>query len=100
MFIRKSSDKYNFIICQWKDFGLKEKKVIDNVLTENQSVIIAIREYEICHINKITPLEVMSKIMDEYKDEIKKNLLKVMVIPDISSVTYLGSSIPLSINEL
>jgi hypothetical protein len=38
--------------------------------------------------------------MDEYKDEIKKNLLKVMVIPDISSVTYLGSSIPLSINEL
>lgn len=94
------SRKYNFFITDWRDFGDAQKKAIEGALSDGECLMLAIRDFECSPINAITPLEVMSKIMDAFDHEIKKEALKVMVIPDISSISYLENNLPILIKDL
>ena len=84
----KKNGQYSLFVGRWQPLHLGHKKMFQQVLDEGGNVCIAIREVENDTKNPFTALEIMNNIMEEYKDLINQNRVRVMIIPDICSIEF------------
>lgn len=94
----KKQGQYALFVGRWQPLHQGHKELFNQVLNEGGNVCIAIRDVEPDDKNPFTALEVLGNIMNEYEDLIAQNRVKVIVIPDISSVEF-GRGVGYSIIE-
>jgi len=90
---------YSLFIGRWQPFHNGHKKLIDRVLQEGWSVIIAIRDTPISKDNPYTVLERKEMIRDAYEDLIKQGRVKIITIPDIREIC-IGRKVGYGIREI
>ena len=84
----KKNGQYSLFVGRWQPLHLGHKQMFQQVLDEGGNVCIAIRDVENDTKNPFTALEIMNNIMEEYKDLINQNRVRVMIIPDICSIEF------------
>jgi nicotinamide mononucleotide adenylyltransferase len=83
--------QYELFIGRWQSpNGLHDghKALFREVLNRGDKLCIAIREGEINEKNPFSPQEVFDNISNFYKNNILLNQVKVIIIPDICSVSF------------
>jgi nicotinamide mononucleotide adenylyltransferase len=80
--------QYELFIGRWQPLHEGHKALFKQVLDRGDKLCIAIREGEVNEKNPFTALEVMANISDYYKNNILLGQVKVICIPDISSVNF------------
>lgn len=88
---------YSLFVGRWQPFHKGHKALIETVLKEGKSVLIAIRNTDISESNPLTVLErkrVIKKALAEWKDKVK-----IISIPDIEEVCY-GRKVGWGIREI
>jgi len=89
--------KYSLFIGRWQPFHAGHKVLIETVLKEGKSVLIAIRNTEISENNPFTVLErkrAIEKALAKWGDKVK-----TMSIPDIEEVCY-GRKVGWGVREI
>lgn len=86
----------SLFIGRWQPFHEGHKGLIDTVLNEGKSVVIAVRDTLISEKNPYTVFERIQMIRDIYG---KNPNVKIIPIPDISEVIY-GRDVGWSIREI
>lgn len=76
----------SLFIGRWQPFHKGHKALIDKVLNEGKSAIIAVRDTLISEENPYTAEKRKRRIEKIYQD--KKDKVKVIIIPDITEVCY------------
>jgi cytidyltransferase-like protein len=85
----RKKGQFSLFIGRWQPLHEGHKEMFKQVLDEGGNVLIGIRDnVEININNPFTPMEVMSMIMEDYKDEIKDDRVRVCILPDICSVEF------------
>ena len=92
------SGQFSLFIGRWQPLHDAHREMFNQVLKDGGNVCIAIRDIEPDYNNPYTPLEVLGKIMDEYKELIEQKRVCVMIVPDICSVNF-GRGVGYSIIE-
>jgi nicotinamide mononucleotide adenylyltransferase len=80
--------QYELFIGRWQPLHDGHKALFQQVLDRGDKLCIAIREGEVNEKNPFTALEVMANISEYYKNNILLGQVKVISIPDISSVNF------------
>lgn len=80
--------QFALFIGRWQPLHDGHKELFQQAMNEGKNVCIAIRDGEVNENNPFTPLEVQKNISDFYANEIKVGKVKVILIPDISSVEF------------
>jgi len=80
--------QYELFIGRWQPLHDGHKALFQQVLDRGDKLCIAIREGEVNEKNPFTALEVMANISEYYKNNILLGQVKVITIPDISSVNF------------
>lgn len=84
-----STDRqYSMFVGRWQPLHDGHKWMFKQAMDEGKNVLICIRDVKPDEKNPFTPNQVFNKISWEYRNEIKEERVKVMVIPDIESVNY------------
>ena len=86
----------SLFIGRYQPFHNGHKALINHVLKEGRSVVIAVRNTEISESNPYPAKECVKRIKEVYKDNPK---VKVIIIPDISEVCY-GRKVGWSIRRI
>jgi cytidyltransferase-like protein len=86
--MQRKKNQFSLFIGRFQPLHLAHKELFNRVLDEGGNVCIGIRDTETDNKNPFTPLEVMGKIMEEYKELISEGRVKVMICPDICSVEF------------
>jgi cytidyltransferase-like protein len=84
----KKEGRFSAFIGRWQPLHEGHKQLFQQVLDEGGNVLIMIRDIQPDEKNPYTAAEVYVTISDFYKDLIKSGRVKVMKIPDISSVDF------------
>jgi len=84
----RKKGQFELFVGRWQPLHLGHKEMFQQVLDEGGNVCIAIREIEPDFKNPFTALEVASNIMNEYEKLIAEGRVKVMIVPDICSVSF------------
>lgn len=84
----KKEGQFSLFIGRWQPLHLGHKSLFKRVLDEGGNVCIAIRDVKPDEKNPYTASEVYVNITDEYVDLIKDGRVKVIKIPDISSIEF------------
>ena len=88
--------QYAIFIGRWQPFHIGHQELINNKLKYNIPVLIMVRDIPNDEKNPFTTDEVVRMIEKVYTD--KKDLVKIIVIPDIESVNF-GRGVGYEINE-
>jgi adenylylsulfate kinase len=80
--------QYELFIGRWQPLHEGHKALFRQVLDRGDKLCIAIREGEVNEKNPFTPQEVLEKISEYYKNNILLGQVKVIIIPDINSVSF------------
>jgi adenylylsulfate kinase len=80
--------QYELFIGRWQPLHDGHKALFQQVLNRGDKLCIAIREGEVNEKNPFTPQEVLEKISEYYKNNILLGQVKVIIIPDICSVSF------------
>ena len=80
--------RYALFIGRWQPLHEGHKALFDRVLDEGNNVCIAIRDIEPDEKNPFSPEDVKKNIEIEYSEFIEQKRVKVIIIPDISSVEF------------
>jgi len=80
--------RYALFIGRWQPLHEGHKALFDNLLSDGRNVCIAIRDIESDEKNPFAPNDVKKNIEIEYSEFIEKGRVKVIIIPDISSVEF------------
>jgi len=88
--------QYAIFIGRWQPFHIGHQELINNKLKYNIPVLIMVRDIPNDKKNLFTTDEVIRMIEKVYTD--KKDLVKIIVIPDIESVNF-GRGVGYEINE-
>lgn len=80
--------RYALFIGRWQPLHEGHKALFDNLLSDGKNVCIAIRDIEPDEKNPFAPKDVKKNIEIEYSEFIEKGRVKVIIIPDISSVEF------------
>ena len=80
--------QYSMFVGRWQPLHDGHKWLFDQALSEGKNALICIRDVDPDDKNPYTPEEVKKTIEDFYKEQIKNNTVKVIIIPDIESVNY------------
>ncbi len=83
-------------IGRWQPFHNGHQELIWNKLKDNIPVLIMVRDIPNDAKNPFTTLQVVEMVKNVYED--KKDLVEVMIIPDIESVNF-GRGVGYEINE-
>lgn len=86
--LERKNSQFSLFIGRWQPLHDGHKELFKQVLDEGGNVLIGIREGQLNENNPYTAKEVESNIIDFYKEEIKENRVKVIIIPDICSVEF------------
>jgi adenylylsulfate kinase len=91
------TDKQSAVfIGRWQPFHVGHQELINNKLKYNIPVLIMVRDIPNDEKNPFTTKEVIGMIEKVYID--KKDLVKIMVIPDIESINF-GRGVGYEVNE-
>ena len=90
---------YNAFIGRYQGNHKGHMTIFAKYLDQGEPVLIMVRDVPIDEKNPFTSEEVKSLWEKVYSKEIKNNLVKVIVIPDIASVNY-GRNVGWGINEI
>jgi adenylylsulfate kinase len=88
---RKTSNtkkQYNMFVGRWQPLHDGHKWLFEQSLKEHKNVLICIRDVETDENNPFTSLEIKKNIENHYKDLIKEERIKVIIIPDIDAICY------------
>jgi cytidyltransferase-like protein len=80
--------RYALFIGRWQPLHEGHKSLFDRVLREGKNVCIAIRDIQPDDKNPFSPQDVKKNIEIEYSEFIEQGRVKVIIIPDISSVEF------------
>ena len=80
--------KYSIFIGRWQPWHDGHRWLIDQQLNKGKNVCIAIRDMATDESNPYTPEEVKANLEQELSDLINKEVVKVIIIPDIESINY------------
>ena len=86
--LESKPNQYALFIGRWQPLHEGHKKLFQQTLDDSKNIWIAIRDVEKTDNNPFDPQEVLKNIEKEYSDLIKKNIVKVSIIPDICSVEF------------
>lgn len=87
--VTSSSDKKYALFCgRWQPLHDGHKFIIQRMLDEGENVLITIRDVKPDEKNPFTSEQVLENIQAYYADLIQEERVKVMIIPDISSVNF------------
>jgi nicotinamide mononucleotide adenylyltransferase len=84
----KKANQWSLFIGRWQPLHEGHKQLFRQVIDEGGKVCVAIRDIEPDDKNPFTPQEILINIGNQMQTEIQKGQLKVIVIPDISSVEF------------
>jgi nicotinamide mononucleotide adenylyltransferase len=84
----KKTNQWSLFIGRWQPLHEGHKQLFRQVIDEGGKVCVAIRDIEPDDKNPFTPQEILINIGNQMQTEIQKGQLKVIVIPDISSVEF------------
>jgi len=84
----KKEGRFSAFIGRWQPLHEGHKQLFQQVLDEGGNVLIMIRDIQPDEKNPYTAAEVYVNISDFYDALIKAGRVKVMKIPDISSVDF------------
>jgi nicotinamide mononucleotide adenylyltransferase len=80
--------RYALFIGRWQPLHEGHKALFHNLLSDGKNVCIAIRDIEPDEKNPFASKDVKKNIEIEYSEFIEKGRVKVIIIPDISSVEF------------
>lgn len=91
--------KYSLFIGRWQGFHAGHKALLETELNVGNPVLVAIRDTPKDEKNPFTVEERTKMIQEGMKEWIKKGMVKIMPIPDISAVVY-GRDVGYEIREV
>ena len=94
----KKEGRFSMFVGRWQPLHEGHKQLFQQVLDSGGNVLICIRDMEPDEKNPYTANEVFVTIYETYKTLIQQERVKVMKIPDISSVDF-GRSVGYDIVE-
>jgi cytidyltransferase-like protein len=80
--------QYAMFIGRWQPLHPGHKEMFNQAINEGKKVLICIRETETNEKNPWNSHEVLTNLSNELKDLIEQGFVKIMTIPDISSVEF------------
>lgn len=80
--------KYSLFIGRWQPWHKGHRWLIDQRVSQGKNVCIAIRDIISDENNPFNPIDVKKNIEKELDELIKKQIVKVIIIPDIESINY------------
>lgn len=83
---QSKSGKYAMFIGRWQPWHDGHRWLIDQALNEGKKVALCIRDVPTSDKNPWPASQIKTNLETELKDLIEKDLLVVMIIPDIESV--------------
>ena len=90
--------KRALFIGRWQPLHDGHRWLFAQKLEADEPVLIAVRDTPMTDKNPFTTDEVIANLQAEYADEVASGVVKVIAIPDISSVNY-GRGVGYEINE-
>ena len=90
--------KRALFIGRWQPLHPGHQWLFNQKLEQGIPILIAVRDTPVNESNPFTTEDVISNLENEYSDEVKTGLVKVIPIPDIESVNY-GRGVGYEINE-
>ena len=90
--------KRALFIGRWQPLQDGHRWLFAQKLEADEPVLIAVRDTPMTDKNPFTTDEVIANLQAEYADEVASGVVKVIAIPDISSVNY-GRGVGYKINE-
>ena len=90
--------KRALFIGRWQPLHPGHQWLFNQKLEKGVPILIAVRDTPIDDSNPYSTDEVISNLEEEYSDEVKSGMVKVIGIPDIESVNY-GRGVGYEINE-
>jgi cytidyltransferase-like protein len=80
--------QYAMFIGRWQPLHPGHKEMFNQAINDGKKVLICIRDTETNEKNPWTSHQVLMNLSNELQDLIENNSVKIMVIPDISSVEF------------
>jgi cytidyltransferase-like protein len=80
--------RYAMFVGRWQPLHKGHQELFKQAMDEGKNVLICIRDIEPDDKNPFTAAQVRENIMEHYSSEVEIGKVKVMVIPDISSVEF------------
>lgn len=80
--------RYAMFVGRWQPLHKGHQELFKQAMDEGKNVLICIRDIEPDEKNPFTAAQVRENIMEHYSSEVEIGKVKVMVIPDISSVEF------------
>ena len=90
--------KRALFIGRWQTLHDGHRWLFAQKLEADEPVLIAVRDTPVTDNDPFTTDEVVTSLEKEYADEVASGMVKVIAIPDISSVNY-GRGVGYEINE-
>jgi cytidyltransferase-like protein len=84
----KKDTQFALFVGRWQPLHDGHKALFQQVLNEGDKVCIAIRDVEPDEKNPYTADEVLNNISNFYQNNILLGQVKVIIIPDISSIEF------------
>ena len=84
----ENPDKFALFIGRWQPLHLGHQEMFKQAINEGKNVLIAIRDIEPDEKNPFSAQQVKENIETFYSDLILKEIVKVIIIPDICSVEF------------
>ena len=81
-------NQYAMFVGRWQPLHLSHQALFQQALDEGKNLLICVRDGEVNEKNPFTPEQVKKTIEDTYPFLVEYGLMKVMIIPDISSVEF------------
>lgn len=80
--------RYAMFVGRWQPLHKGHQELFKQAMDEGKNVLICIRDIQPDEKNPFSADEVKTNIEEHYSDEVSTGKVKVMVIPDISSVEF------------
>jgi len=80
--------KYAMFVGRWQTLHEGHKWLFNQKLELGENILICIRDVAVDSSNPLSAEQVKTNIENEYQELIRSGRVKVMVIPDISSINY------------
>lgn len=80
--------RFALFIGRWQPLHDGHKSLFDRVLEDGKNICIAIRDIQPDEKNPFSPEEVKTNILIQYSKLVSQGRVKVIIIPDISSVEF------------
>lgn len=84
----KKEGQFSLFIGRWQPLHDGHKELFKQVLNNGQNLCIAIRDVKPDEKNPFTAAEIYSNICKFYESDILEGKVRVIIIPDISSVEF------------